>query len=84
MTRHCYHENEAILRQAVDAIPAFGSEEIIGNAMALSANGEDNCVPATRRESIPASLKRLGKYLEKCIVTEAEYTAARQRILAEM
>ena len=40
--------------------------------------------PSLKRGRIAARLKRLGKYLALGLVTQDEYAAARQRILAEI
>ena len=86
MTRHYYHENEEVLRQAVEAIPSFGAGATRTPAVGLSVGGAAISAPAPqkRREGVPARLKRLGKYLAQGLVTEAEYAAARQRILSEV
>ena len=97
MTRHYYHENLDALRSAVASIPVIG-ERGLGNgerkgakaartpAAGLFVDGADvhAPVPQKRREGVPARLKRLGKYLAQGLVTEAEYTTARQRILSEV
>ena len=86
MTRHYYHENEEVLRQAVEAIPSFGAGAACAPLVARPAVGAANCASAApmRREGVPARLRRLGKYLAQGLVTQDEYTAARQRILAEV
>ncbi len=84
MTRHYYHENEAVLRQAVDAIPAFGAKGVCKPAVAHYAVGADILAHASRREDVPARLRRLSHLLAKGLISEAEYAATRQRILAEM
>lgn len=87
MTRHYYHENEAILRRAVDAIPAIGAEGggvsawAQPTAGAVVASSEARSLP---QASVPARLKRLQRYLAKGLVTQEEYVAVRQRILAEI
>ena len=86
MTRHYYHENETVLRQAVDAIPAIGAGAACKPAVARSAAGAAIDPPArpSRREGVPARLRRLSRYLADGLISEAEYAATRQRILAEM
>ena len=86
MTRHYYHENEEVLRQAVEAIPSFGVNAPRTPVVGLSVGGADISAPAPqkRREGVPARLRRLGKYLAQGLVTEAEYATARQRILSEV
>lgn len=96
MTRHYYHENLDALRSAVASIPVIG-EEGKGKREAKASLGIDtasqnpvndvskNSSASLRRSaSVPARLRRLAKYLAQGIVTEAEYAAARQRILAEV
>lgn len=102
MTRHYYHENEAVLRQAVDAIPAIGAGNLPSVASPQSGfpSRSAACTPAvvssgagtaidpprrsSRREGIPARLRRLASYLAQGFISEAEYAATRQRILDEM
>ena len=77
MTRHYYHENEAVLRKAVEAIPAIG----------VAGKGSHSPLlrPQTPRpQSIAARLKRLGRLFEEGLVTQEEFGAARQRILGEL
>ena len=86
MTRHYYHENEGVLRQAVEAIPAIGADAACAPAVARSLSGADNLSrrrPA-RREGVPARLKRLERYRAQGLVTEEEYAATRAKILAEI
>ena len=86
MTRHYYHENEDVLRQAVEAIPAIGADAACAPAVARSPSGADNLSrrrPA-RREGVPARLKRLERYRAQGLVTEEEYAATRAKILAEI
>ena len=86
MTRHYYHENEAILRQAVDAIPAIGAGAACKPSVARSAAGSAIDPPSrsSRTEGVPARLRRLTRYLAQGLISEAEYAATRQRILDEM
>lgn len=87
MTRHYYHENEAILRRAVDAIPAIGAEGGGASAWAHPSEGAAVASPVGRplpQTSVPARLKRLQRYLAKGLVTQEEYVAVRQRILDEI
>ena len=86
MTRHYYHENEEVLRQAVAAIPAIGAGGARAPLVARSAVGAANYTPAAapRTEGVPARLKRLGRLLAKELISEEEYAATRARILAEM
>ena len=86
MTRHYYHENETVLRQAVDAIPAIGAGAACKPAVVRSAARAAIDPPArpSRREGVPARLRRLSRYLADGLISEAEYAATRQRILDEM
>ena len=90
MTRHYYHENEEVLRQAVAAIPTIGSLSTRSTCSTrLSA------APAThssqlitrnskRSASVPARLRRLDKYLAQGLITRDEHSAQRERILGEL
>ena len=86
MTRHYYHENEAVLRQAVAAIPSIGTNAPRTPAVALRGVGaaKDTSCALARRGGVPARLKRLERYFAKGLISEAEHAAARQRILSEM
>ena len=89
MTRHYYHENEQVLRQAVDAIPAIGDCAAVGAARALSAQGTPKQKSLAesfgkRALSMPQRLKRLERYREKGIITQEEYAISRKRILDEL
>jgi len=90
MTRHYYHENENVLRQAVAAIPAIGialgkrEERGTGNGERYSLLPHTSSPLPARRSSIPARLARLARYRAKGLISEAEHDAARQRILSEM
>ena len=100
MTRHYYHENEEVLRQAVAAIPAIG-ERGMGNGERGMGNGErsgmgrgfsdsinkiksDGAEKRGRSASVPARLRRLGKYLAQGLITQEEHDVQRARILAEL
>lgn len=83
MTRHYYHENEAALRSAVAAIPVIGEMGASGIDAGVRGLGEDR-VGAARTPSIPARLARLAGLLSKGLITEAEYSAQRTRILNEL
>lgn len=86
MTRHYYHENEGALRQAVDAIPAIGTGEAHAPAPVRSADNVsiEPPTPPPRRESVPMRLRRLDRYLATGLISETEYTTARQRVLNEI
>ena len=97
MTRHYYHENLDALRSAVASIPEIG-ERGMGNgerngveaackpAVGLSSliPHPSSPIPQTRREGVPARLKRLERYRAQGLVTEEEYAATRAKILAEI
>ena len=92
MTRHYYHENEEVLRQAVAAIPAIG-ERGMGNGgrsgMGTGSSDRINKIDRIKGErvrsaSVPARLKRLDKYLAKGLITQEEHDVQRARILAEL
>ncbi len=86
MTRHYYHENEDVLRQAVEAIPAIGAGAARTPRVGLPAPGTAIHSPAAtpRTEGVPARLKRLDRLFARNLVTEEEFKAARARILAEL
>ena len=86
MTRHYYHENEDVLRQAVEAIPAIGAGAACAPAVPRPAAGADDARPRgrMRQESVPARLKRLDKYLSQGLISQAEHDAQRARILSEL
>ena len=86
MTRHYYHENEDVLRQAVEAIPAIGAGAARMPRVGLPAPGAAIHSPAAtpRTEGVPARLKRLDHLFARNLVTEEEFKAARARILAEL
>ena len=96
MTRHYYHENEDVLRQAVAAIPAIG-ERGMGNGersgMGTGSSDRINKIDRIKRDgaekmgrsaSVPARLKRLDKYLAQGLITQEEHDVQRARILAEL
>jgi len=92
MTRHYYHENEDVLRQAVAAIPAIG-ERGMGNGgrsgMETGSSDRINKIDRIkgkweRSASVPARLKRLDKYLAQGLITQEEHDVQRARILAEL
>lgn len=86
MTRHYYHENEDVLRQAVEAIPAIGAGAARTPRVGLPAPGAAIHSPAAtpRTEGVPARLKRLDRLFARNLVMEEEFKAARARILAEL
>ena len=90
MTRHYYHENEEVLRQAVAAIPTIGSlsTRSICSARLSTAPATPNSQLTThnskRGASVPARLRRLDKYLAQGLITRDEHSAQRERILGEL
>ena len=96
MTRHYYHENEEVLRQAVEAVPVIGKreagsrdegcgmrDEIRGQRG--SGNREQREGRASARPLSPGSrLKRLGMLLSKGLITQEEHDKQRERILNEL
>ena len=88
MTRHYYHENEEVLRQAVAAIPAIGKrdegEEFSDRINRIDRIKDGGDGKRGRGVGVPARLKRLDKYLVQGLITEEEHAAQRARILAEL
>ena len=86
MTRHYYHENEDVLRQAVSAIPSFGAGGACVLHVAQPASGATNAPlgAPSRREGVSARLRRLDRLFAQKLVTEEEYATTRARILAEI
>ena len=85
MTRHYYHENEEVLRQAVAAIPAIGMrEEFLDRINKIDRIKNDGAEKRKRSASVPARLNRLDKYLAQGLITQDEHAAQRARILAEL
>ena len=79
MTRHYYHENEAVLRKAVEAIPAIGTDSETRDE-GIQREGRSPLRPP----SVASRLKRLSQLLAEGLVSEDEYTAQRTRILNEL
>lgn len=92
MTRHYYHENEDVLRQAVEAIPAIGIAWGRGNETGVVRKGSSASFAshstslASRNAAmgVPARLKRLERYRAQGLVTSEEYVATRTKILSEI
>ena len=90
MTRHYYHENEEVLRQAVAAIPTIGSLSTRSTcstrlpAAPATHNSQLTTHNSKRGASVPARLKRLDKYLAQGLITRDEHSAQRERILGEL
>ena len=79
MTRHYYHENEAVLRKAVEAIPAIGTDSETRDE-GMQREGRSPLRPP----SVASRLKRLSQLLAEGLVSEDEYTVQRTRILNEL
>ena len=90
MTRHYYHENEEVLRQAVAAIPTIGSLSTRSTcstrlpAAPATPNSQLTTHNSKRGASVPARLKRLDKYLTQGLITKEEHAFQRTRILGEL
>ena len=85
MTRHYYHENEDVLRQAVAAIPTIGKREVfLDRINKIDRIKSDGAEKRGRSASVPARLKRLEKYLAQGLITQEEHAVQRARILAEL
>ncbi len=81
MTRHYYHENEEMLRQAVAAIPSLDS---LKNSK--SGGKSANCIlqPPGSAQTVEQRLRQLEKLKRKALISEEEYNSTRNRILAEI
>jgi hypothetical protein len=77
MTRHYYHENEEMLRQAVAAIPSL--DDLKGGKPSNSLSQ-----PPRSAQTVEQRLRQLEKLRRKSLISEEEYTASRNRILAEI
>jgi len=91
MTRHYYHENEEMLRQAVAAIPAVGERgmgngEQEGRALSRPRIGSIGSGRGGKlgSSSIEQRLRQLEKLRRKSLISDEEYTSTRTRILAEI
>jgi len=89
MTRHYYHENEAVLRQAVEAIPAIGEKG--GAGWRRMSDGKETggsrsraTASSSSSASITKRLRRLDRMFDKGLLTEDEFKFHRARILSEM
>lgn len=84
MTRHYYHENEDALRQAVAAIPAFGTTPTPPPPDYTSPPAPCRTAPcAETPDPLETRLRRLDACLDAALISKDEYTAIRQRLLAE-
>ncbi len=78
MTRHYYHENEDVLRRAIEAIPSRA-------ALAYpSSNLIPHAPPPRVRRSVEERLHELEALFERKLITSAEYQEMRRRILREL
>jgi integrase len=80
MTRHYYHENEEMLRQAVAAIPSLDDLKGGRGTCKLSVG----LPPPQSAQTIEQRLRQLEKLRRKSLVSEEEYNSTRRRILAEI
>ena len=81
MTRHYYHENEEMLRQAVAAIPSL--DDLKGSK---SGSKPSNSILQHPRsaQTVEQRLRQLEKLRRKSLISEEEYASTRSRILAEI
>ena len=81
MTRHYYHENEEVLRQAVAAIPSL--DDLKGSK---SGSKPSNSIlqPPRSAQTVEQRLRQLEKLKRKSLISEEEYASTRSRILAEI
>ena len=80
MTRHYYHENEEMLRQAVAAIPSL--YDLKGGRVACKPSV--GLPPPQSAQTVEQRLRQLEKLRRKSLVSEEEYAASRSRILSEI
>ena len=81
MTRHYYHENEEMLRQAVAAIPSL--DDLKGGKLVGKAS-VGLLSPPQSAQTIEQRLRQLEKLRCKSLISEEEYAASRSRILSEI
>ena len=81
MTRHYYHENEEVLRQAVAAIPSL--DDLKGSK---SGSKPSNSIlqPPRSAQTVEQRLRQLEKLKRKSLISGEEYASTRSRILAEI
>ena len=84
MTRHYYHENEEMLRQAVAAIPAVGEQEWRASSRPRLGSIGPGRGGKLGVGSIEQRLRQLENLRRKSLISEEEYAASRSRILAEI
>ena len=81
MTRHYYHENEEMLRQAVAAIP--GLDDLKGGKL-VGKPSIGLLPPPKSTQTVEKRLRQLEKLRRKSLISEEEYSSSRSRILAEI
>ena len=81
MTRHYYHENEGMLRQAVAAIPSL--DDLKGGKAVIKPSNSFSRPPRSV-QTIEQRLRQLEKLRRKALISEEEYAASRSRILSEI
>ena len=81
MTRHYYHENEEMLRQAVAAIPSL--DDLKGGKSAGKPSNSFSQPPKSV-QTVEQRLRQLEKLRRKSLISEEEYAASRSRILSEI
>lgn len=82
MTRHYYHENEQVLRKAIEAIPTITANTSLPRPPSPAAPSPK---PAKQRpESIATRLKKLAQLLKENLISASEYETLRQHILADI
>lgn len=79
MTRHYYHENEAELRRAVDAIPSLDAMCHFRKIASMTTTGATG-----RTQTIQERLKVLEELLLSKSISHGEYKGQRARILSEL
>ena len=81
MTRHYYHENEEMLRQAVAAIPSLDDLKAgMSGGKPLSGCSR---LPQSDK-TVEQRLRQLEKLRRKSLISDEECTSTRTRILAEI
>ncbi len=75
MTRHYYHENEEVLRRAVAAVPGIAE---------LRTGTPHAPLPTPSIRSLADRLRELDQLLADNLITPAEYTTTRTRLLATL
>ena len=85
MTRHYYHENEEALRRAVESVPSIAAIKSGCKHPESEAAAESRtCQNSSYGKRIPQRLKHLDRLFKDGLLSEAEFTEARRRIIAEI